>query len=349
MSADRILILRTSALGDIVHCLPVLTALRRHLPKARLGWVVEESSRPLLEGHADLDEILPVALKRWRRRPLSPTTVRELGAYLRAVERFGPTAVLDLMGNHKAGALAALTFCDRRLGLDRASRREPSSAIWMSDTVPSRGEHAVDHALSVLDALELPREAADFGGEKLFPDAPREVDGRQPSEHSYLLIHPGAGWPNKRLPAERWGIVAARLAEAAGTQVWVVSGPGEEHLAMAAREASGGAAEVVHAGSLAELGALLRHARLVLGGDTGPIHLAHALGTGVLCLMGPTDPRRNGPYGAPERALWHTQPGGICHKRVSESRARPLEIPDDEVVERALTLLAKGESASRAW
>ena len=349
MTAERILILRTSALGDIVHCLPALAALRRHRPTAKIGWVIEETSLALLEGHADLDALLPVALKRWRRRPLAATTLREIAAYSRAVDDFGPDLVLDLMGNHKAGALAALTFCDRRIGLDRRSRREPSSAMWMSETVPARGQHVVDHALSVLDALGLPRqEPADFGGDKLFPELPLEVDGRLPASTPYHLIHPGAGWPNKRYPPARWGAVAERLYHHTGLPIWVASGPGDEELAAEAADSSGGSAESVHAGSLPELAALLRGARLVLGGDTGPVHLAHALGTPVLCLMGPTDPKRNGPYGAPESALWRPQPGGLSYKQVREGRGRPLEIPVEEILDSALGLLRGDKVKPRA-
>jgi heptosyltransferase-1 len=100
----RILLIRTSALGDVVHCLPVLTALRRHRPEARIGWVVESSMAPLLEGHADLDVILPVRLRAWRKRALAPRTLREVAQFVGRLRAFSPDVVIDLMGNHKAGA-----------------------------------------------------------------------------------------------------------------------------------------------------------------------------------------------------------------------------------------------------
>ncbi len=348
MESPRILIVRTSALGDIVHCLPVLTALRRRLPEARLGWVVEAVMAPLLEGHPDLDELIPVRFRVWRRRPFARATGREIRTLFQRLDRFAPDVVLDLMGNHKAGLLAAVTLADRRIGLARRFRREPSSAIWISDGVAPRGAHAVERALAVLAGLGLEPGPADFGGEKLFPAAPDEVDGRAlASAGDYVLIQPGAGWANKRYPPAAWGEVAARLAAPGGPAVWVVSSRGEEGLAEGVARGSGGRAEVVHAATLPELAALLRRARLVLAGDTGPLHLAHALGRPVLCLMGPTDPPTHGPYGAPERALWHRLPCSFCHRRFDETKACLLEIAPALVAERAAALLAGPEAGAR--
>jgi len=351
----RILLVRTSALGDVVHCLPVLTALRRHRPQARIGWVVEEAMAPLLAGHPDLDELLVVRLRAWRRRPLAPTTLREVGRFFGAVEHLAPEVVLDLMGNHKGGLLAALTLADHRLGLARPFRREPTSAVWISRGVEPRSGHAVDRALSLLPALGLPEEPADFGGDKLFrasspgagaesaaleqePIAPSPPAQARIGGAAFALIHPGAAWGNKVYPPERWGEVARRLA-AQGLPVRVAEAPGEEILASRVVAASAGAARPASAPDLPRLARLLRAARLVLAADTGPLHLAHALGTPVLAVMGPTDPATHGPYGAPERALAVRLPCSFCHKRMDGARACLLAIPPSLVAERALALL----------
>ena len=328
----KILLIRTSALGDVVHCLPVLTALRRHLPQAKIGWVVEGSIAPVLAGHSDLDELLVVRLRAWRKKPFSRETLRELAVFRDALDRFGPDVTVDMMGNHKAGVLSALTLCDRRIG-PALPRREPSSAFWINEPVEVRGMHAVDRALSLLDAFGLPREPADFGGEKIFRDPPGNVP-----EPPYLLIHPGAGWVSKRYPPERWGEVARRLREATGLLTWVPIAPGEERLATEVEAAGGGAVRTMPA-DLPTLAAMLRGASLVLGGDSGPTHLAHALGTPVLMLMGPTDPVRHGPYGAPERALWKLLPCSFCYRRFDETKACLLDIPAERVAEKAVELL----------
>lgn len=339
---NRILIVRTSALGDIVHSLPVLTALRRRYPEARIGWVVEEGMSPLLEGHPDLDELLRVRLRPWRRRPFARETLREVRSFLDALDRFAPDAVLDLMGNHKAGLLAVLSASERRIGPAWRSRREPSSGIWINQGVEPRGTHAVDRALSLAAALDVPPEPADFGPGKLFrekpelPDEARRVLGSGP----FVLIHPGAGWINKTYPSARWGAAARELRARTGLPIHIALARGEERLAAEVEAASDGAVRAVAAPSIPILAALLRRASLVMGGDSGPTHLAHALGTPVLMLMGPTDPARHGPYRAPERALWKELPCSFCYRRFPETKPCMTVIPPDRVAARAAEILS---------
>jgi heptosyltransferase-1 len=360
----RVLLVRTSSLGDVVHALPVLTALRRRLPRAKLGWVVEEPYAPLLAGHPDLDELIVVRLRQWGSHPFAAGTLSGIARFLGDLDRFAPQVVLDLMGNHKAAVIAALSLAPRRVGHARAGRREPSSALWLSERVPVAGTHAVDRALSLLDGLGLPREPADFGGDKLFRDPPQAAGtgvataaghgaaGGAP----FALLHPGAGWGNKAYPPAWWGEAARRLHAATGVRTLVAAAPGEEALAAAVVAAavagvsggpglSGAAAEMlpaeqVPAPDLPSLAALLRRAALMLGGDTGPTHLAHALGTPVLMVMGPTDPERHGPYGAPERVVVRRLPCSFCHQRFGEAKACLLEISPASLAERAAALLA---------
>jgi heptosyltransferase-1 len=334
----RILILRTSALGDVVHALPVLTALRRHLPDAKIGWVVEEGMAPVLAGHPDLDELLVVRLRQWRK--VSRQGVSELGGFLNVLRRFSADVALDLMGNHKAGVLARLSGARRRIGFARRERREPSSALWINRPVPPRGTHAVDRMLSLLDGLGLPPEPADFGPEKLFrqePAAARDLFAADPEP--FALLHPGAGWGNKRYPPAWWGRSARLLQAETGLPTWVAAARGEEGLAAEVEAASEGAARTVPAPDLPVLAALIRRARLMLGGDTGPTHLARALGVPALMVMGPTDPERHGPYGSPEGAVFKRLACSFCYQRLAETKACLLEVPPRLVAARAAELL----------
>ncbi|MGH9379887.1 MAG: glycosyltransferase family 9 protein [Thermoanaerobaculia bacterium] len=330
----RILILKTSALGDVVHALPVLTELRRRLPDARIGWVVEEAFAPLLEGRPDLDAVIPVRTRIWRRPAAWGQAVGEIVRFVRALQAFSPDVALDLMGNHKGGFLAALTLADRRVGLARPFRREPSSALWINQPVTPAGVHAVERNLATLQALGIEAGTIDFGGERLFPEppAPEETEG-------FILLHPGAGWGNKRYPPADWAAVARLLGERLGLPTAVACAPGEEALAEAVAAASDGHARIESLPTLDRLAHRLRQARLVLAGDTGPLHLAHALGTPVLAVMGPTDPARHGPYGSPERAIFHRLPCSFCYKRFDETKACLFEVRPEAIVERALTLL----------
>jgi heptosyltransferase-1 len=174
-----------------------------------------------------------------------------------------------------------------------------------------------------------------FGPEQIRAAAPapwRQTAGQ-------VVIHPGAAWASKRYPPERWGRVAAAIAAATGRPIVVSAGPGEAALADRVEHSSGGAAVRADAEDLPALVALLASAALVLGGDTGPLHLAHALGVPALFLHGPTDPRTHGPYGAPDRAL--RSAGAVCDDAGSRARrhdATEVDIPEAMVIERALAL-----------
>jgi heptosyltransferase-1 len=330
----RVLIVRTSALGDVVHALPVLTALRRQLPEARIGWVVEEGMAPVLGGHPDLDELIVVRLRQWRK--VSRRGTAELGGFLSELRRFSADVALDLMGNHKAGVISRLSGARTRIGFARPHRREPSSAIFINRPVVPRGVHAVDRMLSLLDALGLPPEPADFGPEKLFREEPAlEITG------PFALLHPGAGWANKRYPPAWWGKATRLLQVETGLPTWVAAARGEEELAAEVEAASEGAARVMPAPDLPTLAALIRRARLMLGGDTGPSHLARALGTPLVMVMGPTDPERHGPYGDPQGAVYKRLPCSFCYQRLPETKACLFEVPPRQVAARGVDLVGR--------
>lgn len=339
MSSARILIVRTSALGDVVHTMPLASALRRHLPDARIGWIVERRFAPLLRDHPAVDEILEVALKEWRRRPFARATWREIGGFRRRLDAFAPEIVFDAMGNHKSGALAALTLADRRIGAAANHRREPSSAVWISEPVAVAGEHAVDRTLSLLSALGIEDRRVDFGASAILRGSPSE-ETTPP-----VLIHPGAGWPNKEYPPARWGEVAGEIAAVHGLAVGVLAGPGEEALAERVVEAANGAAVPVAAPTLESLAGRLRDARILLAGDTGPLHLALAFGVRVVCVLGPTDPARNGAYDAERSNVVHPLPCSYCYKRLDTPKACLLAIEPSEIAARASLVLASATSS----
>ena len=328
-------------MGDILHTLPVLTALRRRYPEARIGWVVEKVFAPVLADHPLIDVVIPVRLRAWRKNLGSAEVRREMSEARAALRDFRADVALDLMGNHKGGALAWVSGARRRVGAAREGRREPSSALWINEPVPVEGTHAVDLGLSLLSAFDVPSAPADFGAELLMAQEPPEAKQfLATAKRPYVVIQPGAGWANKTWPTAWWGQVAQEIVRRSDHGVYVPIAPGEEHLAREVEASSEGAAVAVDAGPFAFLAALLRHSRLLLGGDTGPLHMADTLGVDVLCLIGPTDPARNGPYRNPEQVLWKPLPCSCCYKRFSEPRICLLSIGPSEVVERAMDLLS---------
>ncbi|MEM7480755.1 MAG: glycosyltransferase family 9 protein [Acidobacteriota bacterium] len=343
----RILLVRTSALGDVVHALPTLIALRRHLPKAVIGWVVEASNAPVLAGHPDLDRVFQVRLKTWRKRALSRDHRRAWRGLKNDLRAFRPDVALDLMGNFKGGALARLCGAPRRIGLAPAFRKEPTSRFLLNEHVTPAGPHAVDHALAPLSGLGIAVDSAsvDFGPEKIFRQSKGSADpllaAADLTDEPFFLLHPGAGWVSKEYPPERWAATVRGLHERTGVATLLSAGPGEQDLA-AEIACRGG--EMVRRSPMADLPALadlIRRCRLMLGGDTGPLHLGHALGAPVLLLHGPTDPVRHGPYGAPRRAIAHRPPGGYRYKRLAGAEQELHSIAPEEVIERALELLAE--------
>lgn len=324
-------------MGDIVHTLPVLMALRRSFPGAQIAWVVEAVWSRLLDGHPDVDRLIRVRTKAWRKT----LAVSEIRRAVREMRDFDADVAFDLMGNWKGAVLARLSGARRIVGAAAGDRREGSSAWLMRETTAVRGAHAVDRSLSLLGALPLAPSEADFGGERLLTAAPPEAaELLAQSERPPVLILTGAGWANKQWPMAWWAEVAREL-DGRGYDVWLPTAPGEEALAAEVAARSGGAARPVDATDFALFAALCRHARLLLGGDTGPLHLAHALGTPVLCLVGPTEPSRNGPYSprggeAEHRVLFHRLPCSGCYKRFDGPRACLLSITPERVLERVL-------------
>lgn len=340
----KILLVRTSAMGDIVHALPALRAVRAAHPDATIGWVVEQTFLPLLAGHVDIDTLIPVRMRGWRQASTSGRTWREVRAAWRAIRSFGADVACDLMGNHKGGLLARSSGAPRVLGPARPARREPSSAVWIDEPVEvDPAGHAVDRMLGTVRPLVDDEQEADFDGDKILADA-RTIDVGVSSATGYVVVQAGAGWGNKQYPVAWWGKVARELREKRGVEVLVPVAPGEASLARGVADASDGAARTVDAVAFSKLAALLRGARLLLGGDTGPLHLAHALGTPVLCVMGPTDPRRNGPYAAIDQAVVHELPCSFCYKRFQDARPCLLRITPDEVVMRAQSMLDRDET-----
>lgn len=327
----RVLLVRTSALGDVVNALPALAAIRRHRPEAKIAWVVDEAFAPLLEGHQSLDQVIAAPLRRVRRTGSRLAGARDTARFLARLRAFGADVALDLMGNHKGASIAWLSGARRRLGLDRSGRRERSSTIWINEAVAPRGRHAVDRMLDLVRALEVPVEPPDFAPERLACGRGRELEG------DYVYIHPGAAWGNKRYPPERWGRVAATLAARTGLAIHVGAAPGEEGLADGVVAASGGAARRLELPDLGSLAGALRRARLVLGGDTGALHLAAAFGRPVLGVHGPTDPELHGPRGAAD-LLFERLPCSFCHRRMPDAKPCLLGLDPARVAARALDL-----------
>ncbi len=329
----RLLLLRTSALGDIAHALPTLAVVRQRLPAAKIAWAVDEAFAPLLAGHPWIDELIPLPLRRARK--VRGGSSRDFFRALARLRGFRAEVALELMGNHKGGVLAWLSGAERRIGVAAPWRRERGSGIWVNETVAVHRRHAIDRNLDLVEPLVGSVESATLGPELL----PASGEESRP----YLLIHPGAAWGNKQYPATSWGVVARRLREVTDLPVRIAQGPGEAELAAEVIRTSGEAAQIEELPSLEALVRGVRQATMVLGADSGPVHLAQVLGRKVLILHGPTDPARHGSYRNPQASLGLQLPCSFCHRRMAGPKPCLLALDPEAVVRRAQQLLASDE------
>jgi heptosyltransferase I len=333
----RVLIVRLGAMGDILHALPGVAALRQVRPAWQIGWAVEPRWRDLICA----DRVHLVNAKAWARAPLSRNTLRDLRALHCELRAQHYDLCIDLQGALRSALIGRLAGAARMIGEDRP--REWAARYLFGEKISTHGTHVIEQAVEVCAAavgeplspvspcLPVNRQA------ELWTDEVMHEVGRRP----VVLLNPGAGWGAKRWPADRYGEVARDLHRQ-GCMVVVNAGPEERSIAAEVVQASGGAAQAPELStpelSLQRLIALTRRVSLVIAGDTGPLHLACALGKPVVGIYGPTDPARNGPYGVPFRVLRHPD-SKRDHTRHEQPEAGLLTITAQQVVEAASELL----------
>jgi len=342
-----LLVVRLGAMGDIIHTLPAVSALRSAFPELRMGWIVEERwaellcatntspSGPRNPSRPLVNVLHTVDTKRWRKSLLAIETWRQISAVLREVRSEKYDIAIDFQGALKSAAIARSAGAGTVFGMEHP--RETPARIFYKHRVATKGAHVIEQYHSIAEAVAgkpLPTPEVEFPRNE---EAEASiVEKLKSSGKDFVLITPGAGWAAKQWPAERYGELAATLSKD-GLAVLVNFGPGEEPLAIGVQSASGGAAQPISC-SIGELITLTRRARLFIGGDTGPLHLAAALRTPLVAIFGPTDPARNGPYGARSVVLRNAaSQTSLSH--VSRPDPGLLAITTEEVISAARRLL----------
>jgi heptosyltransferase-1 len=347
----RVLIVRIGAMGDVLHAMPAVAALRQRHPDWFIGWAIDPCWRELLQATAIsergvgmplIDRCYMVPTREWKQRPVSLETLSSMRAVRRELrsERFD--LCVDMQGSIRSSMIGWMAGADRFAGCAEPRERP---ARWMyGQKIKVNAAHVIEQGCEILGAaigepltpvkVELPMDnAADVGRDEILSRV-------APGGKKFVVIAPSAGWGAKQWPAERYGAVAAELAR--GGYVPLVNAVfAGDILANAVVDASDGAAVVVPC-SVGQLIALTRSARLVIAGDTGPLHLAAALKRPVVALYGPTDPARNGPYGTRSRVLRHAS-SRKDHTRHAETEEGLMQITTDEVVSAAFDLLESAD------
>jgi len=345
---SRLLIVRLGAMGDIIHTLPAATALRQAFPEATIGWVIEERWAELLCTLSEprsgtrsprrplLDRIHTVNTNSWRKSPFSIQTWEQIAASLSELCAPRYEAAVDFQGAVRSAVVSRWSGAPVIYGV--AQPRENVASMFYTRQVIANGSHVVEQNLSLAEAvarqpLQMPE--IEFPHDEAVE---KQIADRLGVVGDFVLLNPGAGWVAKQWPAQRYGQVAKRLAQD-GMKSLINFGPGEVPLVQAVEDASEGAAQRI-ACSLTELIALMRRARLFIGGDTGPMHLAAALGIPVVAIFGPTDPARNGPFGTRSIVL-RDAASATTYSHSTQHDQGLLKITSDEVVVAARQLLRR--------
>lgn len=324
MADERFLIVRLSSLGDIIFTLPMLAAVRDTFIRSRIDWVVNARWKPLLEGNPDLNEIIT----------LPDSSISAFFQCGRQLRENNYTCVIDAQGLYKSALLSKLTRVKNRIGYSFSSAREGASSLFYSQRVKPTAKHMVDMNLELAAAAGARMEAARF---------PLVIPGEAQSSMNqfldsmkisrYVVLSPGGGWFSKLWPADRFGELALKLWNLHGLRIIVNCGPGEAELAEIVVANSTAALPIIVQYGIPETMALLRGADLVIAADSGPLHLANALGTPVVGLYGPTSPDRNGPYGGRDIVVRNLDDADTTYKRGDSYSEEMYSITVDQVME----------------
>jgi heptosyltransferase I len=347
----NILIVKLSAVGDVVHTLPALAELRKQYPQAHITWAVEEAAADLLAGHPHLDRVLVSGRKRWLQTWAQTRTRQELLAFLQALRDRPYDLVIDFHGLFKSAILSGLSGGRRRLGYDSP---QEGSCLFYNEKIPEdMQKHAVDRYLDfvrylgaapgrpgflIAESRENRERIAHLLGENGL------VSGRDP----FIAVNPVALWATKLWEQKKFAELCRKITEAMHTPV-VLTGSAAEKPYMDAIQASMGAAAVNLAGrtSLRDLAALYRQAALLVTTDSGPMHIAAAVGTPVIALFGPTDPGRTGPYGEGHRVIRSSMPCSPCFLKQCDSCRCMNEISVDDVFDAVEKKMIEGRTTKR--
>jgi lipopolysaccharide heptosyltransferase I len=326
----RFLLVRLGSLGDVIHAIPAAAALRARFPESRIDWMVDPRYVPLLEMVRGIDSRIAVNTRQLAR---TTSTIGDL-------RRVGYTAAIDLQGLLKSAILARAVHAERTIGFARQHLRERTAGLFYTHHVdPPVPQHVIFKNLALLEPLGSRDTRVSFPLEIPHSETVATVLGRFAGS-PYAIVNPGAAWPNKRWPANRFGGLAAALSQRFGLRSLVLWGPGEEALAQGVVDAANGAAEAAPPTSITDLFGLARRARVMISGDTGPLHIGGAVGTPLVALFGPTYADRNGPWSAGDVVIARTNACSCLYRRRCRRNVAcidEIELPEViEAVERRL-------------
>jgi heptosyltransferase I len=350
-ASSRILIVRLSSLGDILHTLPALAGLRAAYPNARIDWLVAKKCEFLLSAVRGINTIHVLDTSSLLHFPPDVTAWRSFVNLIRNLREVRYDYSFDFQGLLKTALLGAVSRTATRWGFSGDLVRERPAHWFYLKTLakPKTPVHvvALNQMLAQLGGALPAPVCCDFKvseSDRLYVDSIL----KEKRLHDFIVINPGGGWPTKRWKPERYGALAEKIRAELGLPVVVTTGPGEEILYRLIED-RGKNADLFHFPiSFLQLIPLLKQARMFIGGDTGPFHLACALGAPTVGIFGPTLPVRNGPWQESDETVFHPLPCSACHARICATGNECMDISMEEVYSAVMRRLNKTEDSSSA-
>lgn len=315
-SRERFLAIRLSSIGDIVHTLPAVAALGRAHPQAEIHWVVESRFSELLASNPSVSRLIKLDTLGWRKDPTSGSVMAEIMQGFEALREYHYDAAIDFQGLIKSAIFARLSHSGKRIGLARGWLREPLAALLYTQRVsPKDRTHIIEINLSLVEPLGARTSSWEFP----LPDRPADREAvraelRRLGTKDFIIVNPGGGWKSKRWPPELYAEAIAALAGKVAFDFLVTGPPQEGDVAREIIARAHTPRAKWFPSTLLQFIALAREARLLIGGDTGPLHLAAAVGTPIVAIFNGADtrntPERNGPFNPADIILCGPRPAG---------------------------------------
>jgi 3-deoxy-D-manno-octulosonic-acid transferase/heptosyltransferase-1 len=355
-SRPKILIVKLSAIGDVVHTLPALNALRRHYPEAHITWLVEEAAADLVVGHPALDRVLISKRKRWLSGLKTAhwrSNLNELARFLSQLRDSRYDLLFDFQASFKGAALIALVRAQRKIGFGHGLQHQEHSYLALNERIAavSMDIHALKRGLMLLEAAGIPCDKVAYhlpitenhrrrAQELIYGHADRTAD------NASIAINPMAKWETKLWPEAQFAELADRLIEKYQTTVFFTGGPEDRPIIERIRKKMRrNAFNLAGQTRLMELAAIYRIVACVISTDTGPMHISAAVGTPTAALFGPTADWRTGPYGDGHRIISSNPQCRPCFKRRCDTTHCMRDISVADVLENVDTILAiKGQT-----
>ena len=318
-SQKKFLVIKLSALGDIVHALPVARTLRQSYPQAFIAWMIEERYKELLHNNPDIDEIIPIRIKSWKKN-WNRKTLKEILKIVKNLRQQNFDVVFDLHGLIKSGVIAMLSGARIKSGFHRKNCKEKISSIFFNKKAPymTGGIHVIDMYLTLVQsALEIQNKVKQFPLPEIRHQKVEDFFQHHPelTSKNIIGINPGAGFESKLWELERFAQLADRITVELNSSILLTWGPGEEHKINKIAASMKQKCWVAPSTTIQESIALYKHLTLLVTCDSGPLHLCAALGIPTVSMFGPTDPVRNGAYGLNHITVYKKLDCSFCWKR----------------------------------